>query len=94
MKLFKHPLSSAGKVVLITGGTGGIGQAIAVGLARLGGTIVIVGRDKDRGQAAVADIAVRSGNRSIELMLADLSSQQDIRRLASEFMSRRTAWMC
>lgn len=81
-------LNDSDKVVLITGGTGGIGQAIAIGLARLGGTIVIVGRDKVRGQAALADIRHRSGNPSVELMLADLSSQQDIRKLASEFRAR------
>lgn len=81
-------LSSSGKVVLITGGTGGIGQAIAAGLARLGATTVIAGRDKHRGEAAVADIKARSGSHSVELMLADLSSQRDIRRLASEFIAR------
>jgi NAD(P)-dependent dehydrogenase (short-subunit alcohol dehydrogenase family) len=81
-------LSCSGKVFLITGGTGGIGQEIAVGLARLGGITVVVGRDKDRGRAAVADIQARSGSHFVELMLADLSSQQEIRRLTGEFMSR------
>ncbi len=81
-------LSGSGKVILITGGTGGIGLEIAIGLAKLGGTIVVTGRDRDRGQAAVAAIQARSGNRAIELMLADLSSQQQIRRLAREFMAR------
>jgi NAD(P)-dependent dehydrogenase (short-subunit alcohol dehydrogenase family) len=75
-------------IVLITGGTGGIGQAIAVRMAKLGATTVIVGRDKGRGQAAIADIQAQSGGGRVELMLADLSSQRDIRLLAAEFMSR------
>src|SRR5262245_46639951 len=75
-------------IVLITGGTGGIGQAIAVGLARLGWTIVVVGRNKDRGHAAIAEIKNRSCSKSVDLMLADLSSQRAIRKLTSEFMER------
>jgi NAD(P)-dependent dehydrogenase (short-subunit alcohol dehydrogenase family) len=81
-------LSNPSQVVLITGGTGGIGLAIAGRIAKLGATTVIVGRDKDRGQAAKAAIEAQSGNRSVELMLADLSSQCEIRRLAAEFMAR------
>lgn len=80
--------SQTGKVFLITGGTGGIGLEIAVGLASLGGAVVIVGRDIERGQAAVADIKSRSGGKSVDLMLAELSSQKEIRRLASKFTER------
>jgi retinol dehydrogenase-14 len=81
-------LSDSGKVALITGATGGIGQAIAIQIAKQGTTTVVVGRDKERGEAAVADIKTRSGSRSVELMLADLSSQQEIRTLALDFMAR------
>jgi retinol dehydrogenase 14 len=81
-------MTDSSKVVLITGATGGIGKEIAIGLARLGCRTVVVGRDHDRGHAAVADIMRRSGSRSVELMLADLSSQQDIRRFADTVVSR------
>jgi retinol dehydrogenase-14 len=81
-------LSHSGKVVLITGATGGIGKAIAIGLAELGATTVIVGRDKERGLTAVEEIKALSGNRSVELMLADLSSQVSIRNVAKVFMTR------
>ena len=81
-------LNDSGKVALITGATGGIGQAIAIQIAKQGTTTVVVGRDKERGEAAVADIKTRSGSRSVELMLADLSSQQEIRTLALDFMAR------
>jgi len=74
-----------GKVVLITGATDGIGKAIATGLAALGATTVIVGRDRARGEAAVNEIKCKNGNDRGKLILADLSSQQEIRRVVREF---------
>jgi NAD(P)-dependent dehydrogenase (short-subunit alcohol dehydrogenase family) len=72
------------KVCLITGATSGIGKATAMGLASMGASVVMVGRDRDRGEAALADIKEKSANASVDLMLADLSSQEEIRRLAHE----------
>jgi NAD(P)-dependent dehydrogenase (short-subunit alcohol dehydrogenase family) len=72
------------KTVVITGGTGGIGKATAIGLAKLGATIVITGRDKERGEAAVREIRQASANQRISLALADLESQAEVRRLADE----------
>jgi NAD(P)-dependent dehydrogenase (short-subunit alcohol dehydrogenase family) len=79
----KGPLNE--KVCLITGATSGIGKATAMGLASMGASVVMVGRDRGRGEAAMAEIEVGSGNASVDLMLADLSSQDEIRRLADEF---------
>ena len=73
------------KVCLITGATSGIGKATAMGLASIGASVVMVGRDRGRGEAALAEIKEGSSNASVDLMLADLSSQEDIRRLADEF---------
>ena len=42
----------AGKSVLVTGGTGGIGKATAIGLAALGARVGITGRDPARTEAA------------------------------------------
>jgi retinol dehydrogenase 14 len=75
----------AEKVCLITGATSGIGKATAVGLANMGASVVMVGRDRGRGEAAMAEIKEGSPNASVDLMLADLSSQKEIRRLADEF---------
>ena len=75
--------SMQGKTILITGGTQGIGKETARALARLGANVVLVARDRGRGEAAVAEI--QAGNPAIELLVADLSSQADIRRLAEEF---------
>nr|MBA3611304.1 SDR family oxidoreductase [Rubrobacter sp.] len=77
-----------GKVVLLTGGTSGIGKAGAVALAAMGATVVVTGRSPERGAAAVAEIKAQSGNESVELMIADLSAQSEVRRLAAEFLER------
>jgi retinol dehydrogenase 14 len=74
-----------GKVVLVTGGTGGIGKATAEGLANLGARVVFVGRDRSKGEAAAAEIRAKSGNEAVGLMVADLCSQAEIHRLAREF---------
>lgn len=76
------PGSMAGKTVLITGGTGGIGKATAIGLAALGARVGITGRDPDRTQSAAADIQRESGNPAVDAYAADFSSQADVRRLA------------
>ena len=77
-----------GKTCLITGGNSGIGKATALGLAGMGATVVIVSRDKERGEVALADIIAKSGNRNVELILGDMSSQDSVRRLASDFKAR------
>jgi NAD(P)-dependent dehydrogenase (short-subunit alcohol dehydrogenase family) len=78
-------IDMTGKTCLITGGNSGIGKATALGLARMGANVVIVSRSKEKGEAALADIITKSGNRNIELMLADMSSQDSIRKFAGDF---------
>jgi len=80
-----HGGGTGEKVCLITGATSGIGKATAMGLASMGASVVMVGRDRDRGEAALTEIKVKSGNASVDLMLADLSSQEEIHRLADNF---------
>lgn len=80
-------VNMGGKVCLVTGGTSGIGKATATGLARMGATVVVVGRDPDRGASAISDIKQTSGSDSVDLMLADLSSQAAIRQLASDVIA-------
>jgi retinol dehydrogenase-14 len=77
-----------GKTALVTGGTSGIGKASAVAFAAMGANVVIVGRNLERGEAALRDIKGQSHSDSVELMLADLSVQGEVRRLADEFLER------
>jgi retinol dehydrogenase-14 len=79
--------SMTGKTVLISGGTGGIGRAAAIGLASLGARVGITGRDRDRAEGAAAAIAMASGNPAIDVFVADMSSQAEVRRLAGEVLA-------
>jgi retinol dehydrogenase 14 len=81
----KHGGGMGEKVCLITGATSGIGKATAMGLASMGASVVMVGRDRGRGEAALAEIKEKSANVSVHLLLANLSSQEEVRRLADEF---------
>ena len=74
-----------GKVVLITGGTSGIGKAAATALAAMGAEVVVTGRSRERGEAAVEEIRRASGNGGVSLALADLTVQAEVRKLAEEF---------
>ena len=49
-----------GKTILITGGTSGIGKATAVALAAMGADVVVVGRNPERGGAAVEEIEAKT----------------------------------
>ena len=82
--------SMQGKVCLITGANSGIGKATALGLAHMGATVVMVCRDRARGEEAQREIKTQSGNDAVDLLLADLSSQQSIRQLADIFRQRYT----
>src|SRR2546421_1172199 len=79
-----------GKVTMVTGANAGMGKEIARALAKMGATVVMVSRDRGRGEVARADVQAQSGNDAVELLLADLTSQQSIRHLVQEFMERHT----
>jgi NAD(P)-dependent dehydrogenase (short-subunit alcohol dehydrogenase family) len=73
---------------MVTGANSGIGKATALGLARMGATVVMVCRDRARGEAAQSEVKAQSGNDAVDLLLADLSSQQSIRQLVEDFKQR------
>ena len=76
------------KICLVTGATGGIGEVTARALATNGATVVLVGRSQSKAEATVAKIKRETGNQNVEFMLADLSVQKDVRRLADEFKAK------
>lgn len=77
----------SGKTVLVTGATSGIGFEASVALARLGAEVVMVGRDRARGEIAVARAKERSASRKISLLECDFASQAAIRSLAKTFLA-------
>ena len=79
---------SSAKVCLITGGTSGIGAAAALEIARTGAAVVIVGRKVRKCIQQVNKIKREVPAAHVDYLTADLSSQQQVRRLASEFAVR------
>jgi len=75
----------AGRTVLVTGGTTGIGRATALGLATMGARLAITGRDRGRAEAAAREIRAAGGGQ-VDVFVADLSSQSQVRRLADEVL--------
>jgi len=84
----KLKANMSGKICLVTGATNGIGKATAQALAQMGATVVIVGRNAPKTAQLVEEIRAASGNINVDSLLADLSSQQEVRRLAGEFKSK------
>jgi NAD(P)-dependent dehydrogenase (short-subunit alcohol dehydrogenase family) len=79
-----------GKICVITGATSGIGLVTAERLARQGATLIVVGRNAERGAAIVSRIRQETDNSAVELMVADLSALAQVRQLASEIQRRFT----
>ncbi len=73
-----------GKVCVVTGASAGIGKETAKALAAMGATTALVCRNKERGDAAMAEISQAFPNANTQLFLADLSSQKQVRRVAEE----------
>lgn len=71
------------RTAIVTGGTSGIGRALAGALAAAGLTVGIVARDAGRGEAARSSIAASTGNERVELFIGDLSDLASVRRLAT-----------
>ena len=71
-----------GKTCVVTGATAGIGKETAAALAAAGARVAIVGRTRDKGERALAEIRQRSGG-DVDLFVADLGSQRAVRALAA-----------
>lgn len=76
------------KVILITGATDGIGNGVALELARGAAHVLLHGRDPDRLAKALADIKAKTHNDKLETYVADFSSLKDVRQLAENVAKR------
>ncbi len=77
-----------GKICLVTGSTRGLGKATALALAELGALVILGCRDRQRGEAILAEIKAGSPTANIDLLVLDLSVQHSIRAAVIEFESR------
>ncbi|MFV9506563.1 MAG: SDR family oxidoreductase [Oscillochloridaceae bacterium umkhey_bin13] len=77
-----------GKICLVTGATSGIGQVTALELARMGATVVLMARSRERGEATQAAIRAQTGNDAVDLILVDLADLAAVRSAAEAFQAR------
>jgi NAD(P)-dependent dehydrogenase (short-subunit alcohol dehydrogenase family) len=75
-----------GKVVVITGATSGLGLAAADGFARLGATVWLAVRNRERGETARARILEHTGKADVQIELCDLSRMESVRAFADRFV--------
>ena len=73
------------KTILVTGANSGMGKALSLELAALGHNVIMLCRDKARGEAARDEIVKKHPQAKLSLRLCDLASLNDIRRFANEF---------
>ena len=83
-----EPLDLRGKTVVVTGGSDGVGRAAIMQLVRAGGSVVMVGRNEAKTQAAASSIMSLAGRRAVEVEIADLSLQEEVRALAGRLRQR------
>ncbi|WP_462319780.1 SDR family NAD(P)-dependent oxidoreductase [Halochromatium sp.] len=79
------------KTALVTGANSGLGKAVSRALAARGARVLLGARDPERGEAAVAELRAATGNDQLELLTADLKSQAQVRKLASEVSEKAPA---
>ncbi len=91
LRFDEDPLELAGRRVLVTGASSGIGEAACVQLVQAGATVHMAVRSVERGEAARERIAAAAGGDSFELLTVerlDVSDLDDVARFASEFSGR------
>lgn len=76
------------KRILITGATNGIGKTAALDLAKMGAEVIIVGRNEQKTRRVLDELKTASGSDRLDMLIADLSSIEQIRRAAAEFRGR------
>lgn len=76
------------KIVLITGASDGIGVQTALELAEMNAHVIMHGRNEEKTRKAIDYVISRSGNNNVDLLVGDLSSFEDIRRMSNELYTR------
>jgi NAD(P)-dependent dehydrogenase (short-subunit alcohol dehydrogenase family) len=76
------------KIVLVTGSTDGVGKLVATRFAAEGARVLLHGRDAAKGAAVLEEIRGKTGSDKLEFFCADLSSLDEVRKLAAEVKAR------
>jgi len=74
----------SGRVAVVTGASGGMGRVIVTELARAGASVVALTRSPTAGEQLAREIQARTGSRRVQVVVADLAVQADVRRAAAE----------
>lgn len=77
-----------GKIAVVTGATSGIGLVTARELARMGATVIVMARSRERGESTREAIVAQTGNKAVELVLADFASLAAVRGGAEQILAR------
>jgi dehydrogenase/reductase SDR family protein 12 len=85
-----EPSFMHGRTVVVTGATSGIGLAVALGLARCGATLHLVGRSAERA-ARARSLVERAGSRPVQVDLVDMADPGEVEELASRLLERYDA---
>lgn len=78
------------KTIIITGANSGIGKAASIQLAKLGAHVVMLCRNRERGEQALQDVKAASNSDNVELILVDMASQKSVRKAVHEFLSKHS----
>jgi NAD(P)-dependent dehydrogenase (short-subunit alcohol dehydrogenase family) len=81
-------IDMTGKTCVVTGANSGIGKETSLGLARMGARVVLVCRNQQKGERALADIRQQTGSAGLDLLIADMSSFGSVRSLAAHVRER------
>ena len=76
------------QIVLVTGATSGIGKVTATALAAMGAHVVVLARNAEKARATQQEIRAAAGHDRVDVLLADLADQAQVRRAAAEFRAR------
>ena len=83
--------SLAGKTALVTGANSGVGKAIAIDLARLGATVLMTVRTREKGEHARLEVLGRVPNADVRVEVCDVSDLSAVRAFTDDLVSRHTS---
>ncbi len=86
--MLEHPRSLAGKTVVVTGASDGIGRAAVLAFVQAGASVMMIGRNEAKTAAAASAIMSETGRRTVSWEIADLSRQDAVRDLAHRLRTR------